>query len=899
VDASATAAPQSAESDALRELYRGAPAPTVPAADAPPPPGYELPVPPSVDSGSGPSDSRPRRRALDDDDLVRSASDDSPPSDTLNAIEQLQAQLHLREQEAQEFATWESAMQAIGTPEALAEVERARAELAATPSSVPSAPTPVDEPVSSAAPPVEESVFDLAPPEDDPIPSLAPPVDEPAASLAPPVDEPAAGLAPPADEPLADLAPPDQDAFVQFAGPEFSYSEPPLDAPPPPMGDQPFAGFAPPTDDAAPDTFVAPADPRDLSFVPPPAIPDAPAFLEPPALVEPPPAPQTPSPPDASAAPDARTEAAPSGFDDLLAGSGSPNPPAESSAFVPPDPAAPPDTATDESAGHRPFGEGVDRDDAVDPSDSIYGSAPGPVSVNTAGVAVVPEKVSLESKPIRVLAPPEVVAATEPVLRRPEISPAERVGLEPTPLEQRVGRSARLFWMWFAANSSIVAIVFGAVIFALGVSLRQAIVGTLAGVALSFLPLGLGTLAGKRSGQPTMVISRATFGVLGNILPAALALLSRLFWAAALLWILGAGTADILIGAQLNDGFDSSELTIVAMSIFFVIATVVAFFGYALIAVVQLVVGVISAVLIVGFVALTMKYVDIGTALTQADGPWILSVTAAVLVFSFVGLAWANTGADVARYQRVGSSGAASVLWASFGAALPTFILVGYGALLAASNLSLAENIAANPLDSLGRLLPVWYPVPLLAATVLSLLSGVVLAMYSGGFALQAAGLRLRRSLSTLLIAALVIVIALFISVSASSFDQLIRDFSTTIAVPVAGWIGIFGAEVMIRKSPLDSKSLLERGGRYPDVRWGNVIALIGITAIGYAFLSATAPGLTWEGYGFTALGIPPSSPVAASDFGVLVALALGLLLSLAMGTSAIRKQEKAAEAPE
>ena len=50
-------------------------------------------------------------------------------------------------------------------------------------------------------------------------------------------------------------------------------------------------------------------------------------------------------------------------------------------------------------------------------------------------------------------------------------------------------------------------------------SLRQAIVAILAGVALSFLPLGLGTLAGKWSGQPTMVVSRATFGHVGNILP--------------------------------------------------------------------------------------------------------------------------------------------------------------------------------------------------------------------------------------------------------------------------------------------------------------------------------------------------------------------------------------------
>jgi hypothetical protein len=98
----------------------------------------------------------------------------------------------------------------------------------------------------------------------------------------------------------------------------------------------------------------------------------------------------------------------------------------------------------------------------------------------------------------------------------------------------------------------------------------------------------------------------------------------------------------------------------------------------------------------------------------------------------------------------------------------------------------------------------------------------------------------------------------------------------------------------MMRRQPLDSKSLLERGGLYPDVRWGNLIALVGVSIIGYGFLSATAPGLTWEGYGFDALGIPLASPVATSDFGVLVALVLALLLSTLAGASAIRRQEKA-----
>jgi purine-cytosine permease-like protein len=564
------------------------------------------------------------------------------------------------------------------------------------------------------------------------------------------------------------------------------------------------------------------------------------------------------------------------GFEDLLAGSAAPDPQPPSPAWVAaePHPSAEP-TIDAETGDRRPFGEGVERDEAIDPSDRVIGTQPEPVAGGT----------TEDAGPV--------------LLAAPKISPAERAGLEPTPVEQRVGRAARLFWLWFAANSSIAAIVFGTIIFALGVSLRQAIVATLAGVALSFVPLGLGTLAGKRSGQPTMVISRATFGVVGNILPALIALFSRLFWAAGLLWVLGAGTADILTGAKLTDGFTTSQLTMIVMGIGFVIAVVLAYFGYGLIAKVQLVISVISGIAILGFIGLTSQYVNFTTALSTPDGPWILAVSGAVLVFSFVGLAWANSGSDIARYQRPGSSGAASMLWATFGVALPSFVLIAYGALLAASNATLAANIAANPLDSLGRLLPVWYPGPLLAATALSLLSGVVLAIYSGGFALQAAGLHLRRSLSTLVAGVLMLLVAIIISTALTDFSQLFRDFATTVAVPVAAWAGIFGAEIMIRKRRFDSYSLLNRGGVYADARWGNLAALVLISGIGFGFLSATAPGLTWEGYLLTGLGVPIQSQLATSDFGVLVALVLGLLVPLVAGHAGIRAQEKATRVPE
>jgi purine-cytosine permease-like protein len=325
------------------------------------------------------------------------------------------------------------------------------------------------------------------------------------------------------------------------------------------------------------------------------------------------------------------------------------------------------------------------------------------------------------------------------------------------------------------------------------------------------------------------------------------------------------------------------------------VALLVAFAGYTLFSRVQLVLSIVSGVLIVGLIALTWKYVNIGTALSTPDGSWVLTISGAVLVFSFVGLVWANSGADLARYQRPGSSGAASMLWATFGTTLPTFVLIGYGALLAASDPGIAQGFLVAPLDTLALMLPAWYPVPLLAATALSLLSGITLTMYSGGFALQAIGVRVRRQWSIVIVAVLLGAIAVLLTFGVTGgMTELFRDLATTLAVPTAAWAGIFGAEMMIRNRRFESDSLVRRGGIYADVRWLNLVALILISAIGYGLTTATVTWLSWQGYGFTLLGMPLDSPLAASDFGVLVALVLGILTPLVAGVPAIRKQEAA-----
>ncbi len=424
-------------------------------------------------------------------------------------------------------------------------------------------------------------------------------------------------------------------------------------------------------------------------------------------------------------------------------------------------------------------------------------------------------------------------------------------------------------------------------------SLRQAIVATLAGVALSFLPLGLGTLAGKWSGQPTMVVSRATFGHVGNLLPAIVALLVRVFWGAVLLWLLSVSAARLIVFAGLDAGMGEAVWTYVILGIGFVLATVIAIFGYGFVALLQLITSILSGLLIAGVIVMTYPRLNIDVALATGDGPWVLVLGGAVIVFSFVGLAWVQASSDIARYQRPASSGAASMLWATVGATLPPFILIAWGAMLAASDPVLATGLASSPLTTIAAAAAALVPGsaargrrarPDLRHRPDRLLGRLRVA---GAGAADAALRRARSSPRCWWAAS-----PRHWSSSRRMPNGIVRDLATTLAVPVAAWAGIFAAEMMIRTRQFDSAGLLAPGGVYPQVRVVNFLAFLLLTGVGLGLSSATFPGLTWQGFLWPLIGVAPDGPLATSDVGVLVALVLGIIVPLATAIPAIRRQE-------
>ena len=62
----------------------------------------------------------------------------------------------------------------------------------------------------------------------------------------------------------------------------------------------------------------------------------------------------------------------------------------------------------------------------------------------------------------------------------------------------------------------MLAISYGSFVLGFGISFWQATIVAIVGITISFLFCGFISLAGRRGSAPTMVLSRAAFGVNGN-----------------------------------------------------------------------------------------------------------------------------------------------------------------------------------------------------------------------------------------------------------------------------------------------------------------------------------------------------------------------------------------------
>src|ERR1700730_15560635 len=115
---------------------------------------------------------------------------------------------------------------------------------------------------------------------------------------------------------------------------------------------------------------------------------------------------------------------------------------------------------------------------------------------------------------------------------------------------ERKGRPRDLFWPWVADNISVLGIAYGVYLLGFGISFWQACVAGVIGIVVSFLLVGFIAVAGKRGSAPTLVLSRAAFGVQGNKLPSLVSWMLNVGWEIGLTVLATLATATVF--AQLH-----------------------------------------------------------------------------------------------------------------------------------------------------------------------------------------------------------------------------------------------------------------------------------------------------------------------------------------------------------
>ncbi len=455
----------------------------------------------------------------------------------------------------------------------------------------------------------------------------------------------------------------------------------------------------------------------------------------------------------------------------------------------------------------------------------------------------------------------------------------ERNGINAVPEQERHGRATELFWPWAASNLSLFGIAFGVYVVGLGLGLVPAIIAGTLGYVLSFLLVGLVSIAGTRSGVPTMTLGRAAYGYHGNKLPTFFSYLSNVGWETVLVTLSALGGGGIL--ARLApDTFagDGGAPTKTALALCFVVAAlvtiVVGLYGHALIMKVQQYLTIAFVLLTIVYIGLVLPDVHLSGEGAWTGGPGVI-VGGVIFAMTLLGLGWVNCGADYSRYLPRQERASRIVFWTTLGGALPPIVLLVFGVVLAGGNAKIAEAAGADPVGALVLALPTWFLVPYLITAIGGFLSGSIMDIYSSGLSMLALGVPIRRHYAVLVDGVLMVLGGWYLLFVSSSFLGTFQAFLAIVGVVMAAWVAIFLVDMWrYRQSGYDLDLLAApRLGGFA-VNWAGVVSLVVGTVVGLGLIISYDEKIA-KVVGFLLTDSAKKGTVGAANIGVLVALVL------------------------
>ncbi|MGN9795140.1 cytosine permease [Streptomyces sp. OZ13] len=381
----------------------------------------------------------------------------------------------------------------------------------------------------------------------------------------------------------------------------------------------------------------------------------------------------------------------------------------------------------------------------------------------------------------------------------------ETRGLEPVPDAERTGRVRELFPTWVAANISVLLLTMGAgLVVYNGLNFWQVLTVAVAAPVLSYGLVGLISVAGKRGGSPGMALSRAVFGQRGNLFPGSLIWVARWGWetinavtgAYAVLTVL-----DLLFGIR-----SSTALIITTLLLFVACTFLVSGLGINALQVCSkwstYLFGAFSVLVLIYLVANT----DWPAVFDKPAGSTAMMV-AGIGTIAAGGISWVPTGPDFTRYLPRTASGRAMVGATVGGAGVVVLPMVLMGAVMAVSTPDLAS--AQDPVAFIGEILPMWLAVPYLLVALVGMLLINSMSMYSAGFTAQTLGVKVPRAWAVSVNALISLVFGFLLMVVATSFIGSFISFLTLLAVAFSAWIGVFGVD-MLRRRSYDGAALMD-----------------------------------------------------------------------------------------
>ncbi|WP_426404322.1 cytosine permease [Streptomyces sp. R-07] len=381
----------------------------------------------------------------------------------------------------------------------------------------------------------------------------------------------------------------------------------------------------------------------------------------------------------------------------------------------------------------------------------------------------------------------------------------ETRGLEPVPDAERTGRVRELFPTWVAANISVLLLTMGAGLIVFnGLNFWQVLTVAIAAPVLSYGIVGLISIAGKRGGAPGMALSRAVFGQRGNLFPGALIWVARWGWETI---NAVTGAYAVLTVLDLLFGVKSNTLLIVVTLLLFVTCTfLVSGLGINALRVCSkwstYVFGAFSVLVLVHLVANT----DWSAVFDKPAGSTAMMV-AGIGTIAAGGISWVPSGPDFTRYLPRTASSRAMVGSTIGGAGIVVLPMVLMGAVMAVSTPDLAS--AQDPVSFIGELLPMWISVPYLVIALLGMVLINSMSMYSAGFTAQTLGIKVPRAAAVSVNAVISLVFGFLLMVVATSFIGSFISFLTLLAVAFSAWIGVFGVD-MLRRRSYDAVALMD-----------------------------------------------------------------------------------------